>query len=117
MTALEEYRERSRKAINKEDTRAVYVYDMDTYNIDGYFEIKDSLLELQGYRKAYNRLLEEKRKLSEKVKKNEGKRYYLKKFNGEGRCLLIDKDELALEVISNVIDDIELNIELSKVVE
>lgn len=105
MTTLEEYRERSRKAINKEDPRAVYVYDMATYNIDGYFEIKDSLLELQGYRKAYNRLLEEKRLLTERIKKNEEK------------DAVIYKDNVALEIISNVIDDIELNIELSKVVE
>lgn len=105
MTTLEEYRERSRKAINKEDTRAVYEYDMATYNIDGYFEIKDSLLELQGYRKAYNRLLEEKRLLTERIKKNEEK------------DAVIYKDNVALEIISNVIDDIELNIELSKVVE
>lgn len=92
MTALEEYIKRSRKASND------------------YFEIKDMFLELQGYRKAYNRLLEEKRKLSEKVNKESDYSY-------EKRYYLIDKDKVALEVISNVIEDIELNIELSKVVE
>lgn len=105
MTTLEEYIKRSREAINKEDPRAVYEYDMTTYNIDGYFEIKDSLLELQGYRKAYNRLLEEKRLLFERIKKNEEK------------DITIYKDNVALEIISTLIDTIELYIELSKVVE
>lgn len=87
MTALEEYVKRSREVINKEDPRGVY--------IDDHCDIEDLLLELQGYRKAYNQLLEEKRKLSEKIK----------------------EDSLKLEIISNLIEVIEVNIELSKVVE
>lgn len=79
-------------------------------NYNDYCMIKDSLLELQGYRKAYSQLLKEQIKLSEKVNKESDYSY-------EKRYYLIDKDKIALEVISNVIDDIKLNIELSKVVE
>lgn len=76
---------------------------MSMIDYNDYLEIKDSLLELQGYRKAYSRLLGEKRWLLERIKKNEEK------------DVVIYKDNVALEIISTLIDTIELYIELSKV--